>query len=106
MNMISIEHLKTTSHKANAIDKRAINELKWQILSDIKTYHLDEDFGITQESVLNESNYIIVEINGYENIAYVSKDNYVYEKVQPIDRINNKLFPRQGIELQVSYKRY
>jgi len=104
--MLSIEYLKTSSHKANAIDKRAINELKWRILSDISLYHLTENFGITKEKVIDESNYIIVEIEEYENIAYADENNYIYEVVQPIDREKNKLYPIQRIEIQAMYKRY
>lgn len=104
--MLSVEYIKTSSHKANTIDKRAINELKWRILSDIDLYNLTDVYGIKRESVLDECNYIIVEVEGYENIAYADDNNYIYEVVQPINRSENKLYPMQKIEVQPIYKRY
>ncbi|MCM1305881.1 MAG: hypothetical protein NC037_00325 [Bacteroides sp.] len=104
--MLSIEYITIASHKANAIDKRAISELKWRILSDIELYHLTEDYGITKDSACDESNYIIVEIEGYENIAYIDCDNdCIYEVVQPINRAENKLYPMQRVEIKPIYKR-
>lgn len=104
--MISIEFLKTAPHKANAIDKRAIHNLiphlQWEIQKDNISFNAEQ-----KNELFDETNYIIVEIEGYENIAYLIPDeNYILETVQPLDRENNKLFPIQALEIQVHYKRY
>ena len=101
--MLSIEYLKTTAHKANAIDKRAmhnlISYLQWEIERD--------QLNISFDSLNDESNYIIVEIEGYENLAFCDYDSKsICETVQPIDRDNNQLFPIQKIEIKPYYKRF
>lgn len=102
--MINITYLKTKAHQANAIDKRAINALKWHILDDLTRKYPTI---ISKESILDESNYIIVIVDGYENIAFINEDsNCIYEVVQPIDRVNEKLYPMQTLELEVQYKRF
>lgn len=101
--MISIEHIKTKPHKANTIDKRAIANLRPYLANRAQSGDLTAD---TLE-ILDESNYIIVEIEGYENIAYVDYESkMICEVVQPIDRENNKLFPIQEIEVKPQYKRF
>lgn len=101
--MISTTYLKTTAHKANTIDKRAIHNLipylAWEIDRD--------NLNISKTALTDESNYIIVEIDGYENLAFFDCNcNHILETVQPIDRKNDKLFPVQTIEIQASYKRF
>ena len=101
--MISKEYLQAQPHQASAIERRAISNLKYQILSEIDLYKLN----INKDYVLDECNYIIVEIEGYENIAFLDYDSkYICETVQPIDRENNKLFPIQKIEIKPYYKRF
>lgn len=101
--MIEIAYLKTTSHKANAIDKRAIHNLIPHLAWEIDC----EKLNISKYALTDESNYIIVEIEGYENIAFFDCNcNCILETVQPIDRKEDKLFPIQKIEIQASYKRY
>lgn len=101
--MIDTKYLETKAHRANTIDKRAINALKWHILEDATRKYPT----ISKESIIDECNYIIVMVDGYENIAFINEDsNSIYEVVQPIDRENDKLYPRQTLELKVQYKRY
>ncbi len=101
--MINANLLKTKAHQANAIDKRAINVLKWHILDDLARKYPP----INKESILDEGNYIIVMVEGYENIAFWDEDsNSVYEVIQPIDRVNDKLYPMQTLELKAQYKRF
>ena len=101
--MLSIEYLKTKPHKANAIDKRAIANLRPYLANRAQCGELPAD---TLE-ILDESNYIIVEIEGYENIAYLDyKSKTICEVIQPIDRENDKLFPIQEIEVKAQYKRF
>lgn len=101
--MLSIEFLKTKPHKANTIDKRAIENLRPYLANRAQRGDLTAD---TLE-ILDESNYIIVEIEGYENIAYCDYDSKsICEIVQPIDRENDKLFPIQEIEIKSQYKRF
>lgn len=101
--MLSIEYLKTKPHKANAIDKRAIANLRPYLASIAQCGELPAD---TLE-ILDESNYIIVEIEGYENIAYLDYESkMICEVIQPIDRENDKLFPIQEIEVKAQYKRF
>lgn len=103
--MISTENLKVTPHKANAIDKRAIHNLipylKWEIERD--------QLLIIPNDLIDEGNYVIVEVEGYENIAFNYKTftrDEILEAVQPIDRENDKLFPIQAIEIKPCYKRF
>lgn len=101
--MLSIEFLKTKPHKAEAIDKRAINNLRPYLANRAKRGDLNAD---TLE-ILDESNYIIVEIEGYENIAYCDyASKTICEVIQPIDRASEKLYPIQEIELKAQYKRF
>lgn len=101
--MLSIEYLKTTAHKANAIDKRAIANLRSYVAFEIERNNLN----INKKDLIDECNYIIVEIEGYENIAFLDYDSKcICETVQPIDRENNELFPIQKIEITPQYKRY
>lgn len=101
--MLSIEYLKTTAHKANAIDKRAIANLESYIINEIER----DGLNINKSDVFDESNYIIVEIEGYENLAFCDYDSKsICKTVQPIDRENNKLFPIQQIEIKAYYKRF
>lgn len=101
--MLSIEYLKTKPHKANAIDKRAIANLRPYLANRAQRGDLPAD---TLE-ILDESNYIIVEIEGYENIAYFDYESKtICEVIQPIDRENDKLFPIQEIEVKAQYKRF
>lgn len=101
--MLSIEYLKTKPHKANAIDKRAIANLRPYLANRAQHGDLPAD---TLE-ILDESNYIIVEIEGYENIAYLDYESKtICEVIQPIDRENDKLFPIQEIEVKAQYKRF
>lgn len=101
--MLSIEYLKTKPHKANAIDKRAIANLRPYLANRAQRGDLPAD---TLE-ILDESNYIIVEIEGYENIAYLDYESKtICEVIQPIDRENDKLFPIQEIEVKAQYKRF
>lgn len=101
--MLSIEYLKTRPHKANAIDKRAIENLRPYLANRAQRGDLNAD---TLE-ILDESNYIIVEIEGYENIAYLDYESKtICEVIQPIDRENDKLFPIQEIEVKAQYKRF
>lgn len=101
--MVSIEFLKTTPHKANAIDKRAIANLRNYV-----AYEIEKDgLNIDKQNLTDECNYIIVEIEGYENIAFIDyKSKYICETVQPIDREQGKLFLIQKIEIKAQYKRY
>ena len=101
--MLSIEYLKTKPHKAKAIDKRAIANLRPYLANRAQRGDLPAD---TLE-ILDESNYIIVEIEGYENIAYLDYESKtICEVIQPIDRENDKLFPIQEIEVKAQYKRF
>lgn len=101
--MLSIENLKTAAHKANAIDKRAIANLRGHLQTEIYLNGLD----IGENELADECNYIVVEIEGYENIAFCDYDSKsICETVQPIDRKNGKLFPAQKIELKAQYKRF
>lgn len=101
--MLSIDFLKTKPHKANAIDKRAIANLRPYLANRAQCGDLPAD---TLE-ILDESNYIIVEIEGYENIAYLDYESKtICEVIQPIDRENDKLFPIQEIEVKAQYKRF
>lgn len=101
--MISIENLKAEGHKANAIDKRAIANLRSHLQTEIHWNGLNID----ENELADECNYIIVEIEGYENIAFCNyEENGVCEIVQPIDRKNNQLYPIQKIEIKAQYKRY
>ena len=103
--MISTKNLTIKPHKANAIDKRAIANLRPHLQWEIECNHLP----ITHNDLCDESNYVIIEVEGYENIAFNYKtfiSNEILETIQPIDRANNKLFPIQKIEIQVHYKRY
>ena len=101
--MLSIEYLKTKPHKANAIEKRAIANLRPYLANKAQRGDLPAD---TLE-ILDESNYIIVEIEGYENIAYLDYESKtICEVIQPIDRENDKLFPIQEIEVKAQYKRF
>lgn len=101
--MLSVSIFKTAPHKANAIDKRAIANLRYHIESEIELNNLN----INKTDLLDESNYIIVEIEGYENIAFLDYDSkMICETVQPIDRGNNKLFPIQKVEIKPYYKRF
>ena len=85
-------------------DKRAIHNLiphlQWEIQRD--------GLNVTFDWLTDESYYRIIKIDGYENIIfqYPFDNDKFLETVQPIDRENDKLFPIQAIELQVSYKRY
>ncbi len=101
--MIEITHLKTTNHKANTIDKRAIrnliSHLAWEIERD--------GLNLSKFALTDESNYLIVEIEGYENLAFFDCNcNCILETIQPIDRKENKIFPIQRLELTAIYKRY
>ena len=101
--MLSIEYLKTKPHKANAIDKRAIENLRPYLANRAQRGDLPAD---TLE-ILDESNYIIVEIEGYENIAYLDYESkMICEVIQPIDRENDKLLPIQEIEVKAQCKRF
>lgn len=103
--MISTKNLKVTPHKANAIDKSAIRNLIPHLQWEIQRDHLP----ITPDDLCDESNYVIVEVEGYENIAFNYKtfiSNEILETVQPIDRANDKLFPIQAIEIKPCYKRF
>ena len=101
--MLSNEYLKTKPHKANAIEKRAIANLRPYLANKAQRGDLPAD---TLE-ILDESNYIIVEIEGYENIAYLDYESKtICEVIQPIDRENDKLFPIQEIEVKAQYKRF
>ncbi len=101
--MISITNLTIKPHKAQAIDKRAITNLRPHLLWEVESKHLN----ISMYGLTDESNYAIIEIDGYENIVFVDpNENCILETIQPIDRANDKLFPIQAIELQVHYKRY
>lgn len=102
--MITLSKNQTEPHKAYAIDKRAIRNLiphlQWEIRRDNLT--------ISYDWLTDESLYRIIEIDGYENIIFQCPFNneHFLETVQPIDRINNKLYPIQAIELRTCYKRY
>ncbi|MGN1053522.1 MAG: hypothetical protein ACI4SH_09070 [Candidatus Scatosoma sp.] len=101
--MLSIEFLKTKPHQANAIDKRAIANLRPYLANRAQRGDLTAD---TLE-ILDESNYIIVEIEGYENIAYIDYESKtICELIQPIDRESDKLYPIQEIEVKAQYKRF
>lgn len=100
--MLSIEYLKKKSHKAEAIDKRAIENLRPYLANSVRCGDLKAD----TLAILDESNYIIVEIEGYENIAYYDyQSKKIYEVIQPIDRASDKLYPIQEIEPEAKYKR-
>ena len=101
--MLSIEFLKTKPHEATELDKRAIDNLRPYLANRAKRGDLNAD---TLE-ILDESNYIIVETEGYENIAYCDYESKtICELIQPIDRAGEKLYPIQEIELKAQYKRY
>ena len=101
--MVSIEFLKTTPNKMDAIDMKAIARLRNYLETEIYMNNLD----ISESSLLNENNYIIIEIEGYENIAFRDHTKkYILETVQPIDRKESQLFPIQRIEIKAQYKRY
>ena len=101
--MLSVTLFKAAPHRANAIDKRAIANLRCHIETEIEL----DDLNINKADLLDECNYIIVEIEGYENIAFLDYDSkYICETVQPIDRENNKLFPIHKIEIKPYYKRF
>lgn len=101
--MISIANLTIKPHKANAIDKRAIANLRPHLLWEIE----EKNLNISKYALIDESNYAIIEIDGYENIIFVDpNENSILETIQPIDRQNDKLYPIQGIEIKPQYKRY
>lgn len=101
--MISKEHLQAQPHQASAIERRAISNLKYQILSEIDLYKLRID----KNFVLDECNYLVVIVEGTKNIAYVDYENQcIYETVQPFDADENKLYPFQRLEVKAQYKRY
>ncbi len=102
--MIKLQKNQTEPHKANAIDKRAIANLRPHLLWEIKR----DGLNITLNYLNDESNYRIIKIDGYENIIFQNPfdSNYFLETVQPISRKLNEIFPIQAIELQVHYKRY
>ena len=101
--MLSIEFLKTSAHKANAIDKRAIANLRGHLQTEIYV----DGLNIDKNELVDECNYIIVKIEGYENIAFCDyKSKCICRTVQPIDRENNKLFPVQEIEIKAQYRRF
>lgn len=101
--MISTTNLKVTPHKANAIDKRAIANLRPHLLWEVERDNLN----ISKYGLTDESNYAIIEIDGYENIVFLDpNENCILETVQPIDRENDKLFPIQAIEINPCYKRF
>lgn len=101
--MLSIDFLKTSTHKANAIDKRAIENLRGYLQMENYLHGLN----ISENELANECNYVIVEIEGYENIAFCDYDSKsICETVQPIDREKDKLFPVQKIEIKAQYKKF
>lgn len=101
--MISKEYLQAQPYQASAIERRAITNLKYQILSEIDLYKLNID----KKYVLDECNYIVVIVEGTKNIAYVDYENQcIYETVQPFDTEKNKLYPFQRLEVKARYKRY
>ena len=101
--MISTNNLTIKPHKANAIDKRAIANLRPYLLWEVERDNLN----ISKYGLTDESNYAIIEIDGYENIVFLDpNENCILETIQPIDRKNDKLFPTQALELQIHYKRY
>ncbi len=101
--MLSIEFLKTKQNEATELDKRAIDNLRPYLANRAKRGDLNAD---TLE-ILDESNYIIVETEGFENIAYLdSGSKTICEVVQPINREKGTLYPIQEIELKAQYKRY
>lgn len=101
--MLSIEFLKTKSHEATELDKRAIDNLRPYLANRAQRGDLNAD---TLE-ILDESNYIIVETEGFENIAYIDyASKAICEVVQPINREKGTLYPIQEIELKAQYKRY
>ncbi|MFQ7699743.1 MAG: hypothetical protein ACLRL0_00525 [Christensenellaceae bacterium] len=101
--MISKEYLQAQPHQASAIERRAISNLKYQILSEIDLYKLN----INKDYVLDECNYIVVIVEGTKNIAYADYENQsIYETVQPFDADENKLYPIQRLEVKARYKRY
>lgn len=101
--MIDTKYLKTKARQENATDQRAISSLKWHILERMQR----EYPSISKASILDEENYIIVIVDGYENIAFWDENsNRIYEVVQPINRVNDKLYPMQTLELEVQYKRF
>lgn len=101
--MIEVKHLKTTGHKANAIDKRAIRNLMSHVEWEIDR----ENLPINKDRIIDEANYIIVEVEGYENLAFYDEESgCICATIQPIDRKEDKLFPIQRIELKACYKRF
>ncbi len=101
--MLSIEFLKTKPHEATELDKRAIDTLRPYLANRAQRGDLNAD---TLE-ILDESNYIIVETEGFENIAYIDyASKAICEVVQPINREKGTLYPIQEIELKAQYKRY
>ena len=101
--MISKEYLQAQPHQASAIERRAISNLKYQILNEIDLYKLN----INKNYVLDECNYLVVIIEGYKNIAFADYENQsIYETVQPFDNEENKLYPFQRLEVKAHYKRY
>ncbi len=101
--MISKKYLQAQPHQASVIERRAISNLKYQILSEIDLYKLN----INKNYVLDECNYIVVIVEGTKNIAYADyKNQSIYETVQPFDADANKLFPIQRLEVKARYKRY
>lgn len=62
--MLSVTLFKVAPHRANAIDKRAIANLRCHLETEIKL----DDLNINKADLLDECNYIIVEIEGYDSI--------------------------------------
>lgn len=101
--MIYLVSRQFEPHKANAIDKRAIHNLISHLQWEIERDGLNVSFARLND----ESNYRIIKIDGYENIAfYDDYEGMFLQTIQPIDRKENKLFPIQEMEMQISYKRY
>lgn len=101
--MIYLTSNQFEPHKANAIDKRAIHNL----ISHLQWENERDELNISFERLNDESNYRIIKIDGYENLAFYNDHEGMFlQTIQPIDRENNKLFPIQEMEKQIHYKRY
>lgn len=101
--MIRLQKNQTEPHKANAIDKRAIHNL----MSHLQWENERDRLNISFDRLNDESNYRIVKIDGYENIAFYNDHEGMFlNTIQPIDRKENKLFPIQEMEMQIHYRRY
>ena len=84
--MLSIENLKTAAHKANAIDKRAIANLREHLQTEIYLDGLD----IGENELADECNYITV--GEYNSISNEPTNTYGIAIIE--EKNKHKRFPK------------